>query len=215
MGTKWKNIKNNVRAFWLAHRTQILTGFLALLALALFLLLAFDYRRMNTRIVWSFGLAMNLIRGRRRFPGGLLAIRKSAMRHGKRLTKTFMRYGPRAVRSRGKVLLYITGAALAGVAVFLIIKKVTDGIWYLPNYAYFYLLLFTVLLQYLALSMTLKRFIAKAKLDAFVAGLKELNRTRVARGAAGRKKAWKRRLKVSSSRLILISNVSRMTSRRR
>ena len=61
MGTKWKNIKNNVRAFWLAHRTQILTGFLALLALALFLLLAFNYRRMNTRIVWSFGLAMNLI----------------------------------------------------------------------------------------------------------------------------------------------------------
>ena len=61
MGTKWKNTKNNVRAFWLAHRAQILTGFLALLALALFLLLAFNYRRMSTRIVWSFGLAMNLI----------------------------------------------------------------------------------------------------------------------------------------------------------
>ena len=61
MGTKWKNTKNNVRAFWLAHRAQILTGVLALLALALFLLLAFNYRRMNTRIVWSFGLAMNLI----------------------------------------------------------------------------------------------------------------------------------------------------------
>ena len=61
MGTKWKNTKNNVRAFWLAHRAQILTGVLALLALTLFLLLAFNYRRMNTRIVWSFGLAMNLI----------------------------------------------------------------------------------------------------------------------------------------------------------
>ena len=50
MGTKWKNTKNNVRAFWLAHRAQILTGVLALLALALFLLLAFNYRRMNTHM---------------------------------------------------------------------------------------------------------------------------------------------------------------------
>ena len=103
--------------------------------------------------------------------------------------------------------LYIAGAALAGVAVFLIIKKVTDGIWYLPNYAYFYLLLFTVLLQYLALSMTLKRFM-KAKLDAFVAGLKELNRTRVAMALQVEKESMEKAAKSEQLKVDLISNVS-------
>lgn len=112
-----------------------------------------------------------------------------------------------AVRRQGKGLLYIAGAALAGVAVFLIIKKVTDGIWYLPNYAYFYLLLFTVLLQYLALSMTLKRFM-KAKLDAFVAGLKELNRTRVARALQVEKESMEKAAKSEQLKVDLISNVS-------
>ena len=96
---------------------------------------------------------------------------------------------------------------MAGVAVFLIIKKVTDGIWYLPNYAYFYLLLFTVLLQYLALSMTLKRFM-KAKLDAFVAGLKELNRTRVARALQVEKESMEKAAKSEQLKVDLISNVS-------
>ena len=138
MGTKWKNTKNNVRAFWLAHRTQILTGFLALLALALFLLLAFNYRRMNTRIVWSFGLAMNLI-------GAAALSRWFACHLQKRyaawetLDEDFYEIWSARSQEQGKGLLYIAGAALAGVAVFFIIKKVTDGIWYLPNYAYFYI----------------------------------------------------------------------------
>lgn len=206
MGTKWKNTKNNVRAFWLAHRTQILTGFLALLALALFLLLAFNYRRMNTRIVWSFGLAMNLI-------GAAALSRWFACHLQKRyatwetLDEDFYEIWSARSQEQGKGLLYIAGAALAGVAVFFIIKKVTDGIWYLPNYAYFYLLLFTVLLQYLALSMTLKRFM-KAKLDAFVAGLKELNRTRVARALQVEKESMEKAAKSEQLKVDLISNVS-------
>lgn len=157
MGTKWKNMKNSICVFWKAHREQILTGVLALLALVLFLLLAFNYRRMNTRIVWSFGLAMNLI--------GAAALSRWFACHLQKhyaawetLDEDFYEIWSARSQEQGKGLLYIAGAALAGVAVFLIIKKVTDGIWYLPNYAYFYLLLFTVLLQYLALSMTLKRF---------------------------------------------------------
>ena len=206
MGTKWKNTENNVRAFWLAHRAQILTGVLALLALALFLLLAFNYRRMNTRIVWSFGLAMNLI-------GAAALSRWFACHLQKRyaawetLDEDFYEIWSARSQEQGKRLLYIAGAALAGVAVFLIIKKVTDGIWYLPNYAYFYLLLFTVLLQYLALSMTLKRFM-KAKLDAFVAGLKELNRTRVARALQVEKESMEKAAKSEQLKVDLISNVS-------
>ena len=206
MGTKWKNMKNSIRAFWLAHRAQILTGVLALLALALFLLLAFNYRRMNTRIVWSFGLAMNLI-------GAAALSRWFACHLQKRyaawetLDEDFYEVWSERSQEQGKGLLYIAGAALAGVAVFFIIKKVSYDIWYLPNYAYFYLLLFTVLLQYLALSMTLKRFM-KAKLDAFVAGLRELNRTRVARALQVEKESMEKAAKSEQLKVDLISNVS-------
>ena len=206
MGTKWKNMKNSIRAFWLAHRAQILTGVLALLALALFLLLAFNYRRMNTRIVWSFGLAMNLI-------GAAALSRWFACHLQKRyaawetLDEDFYEVWSERSQEQGKGLLYIAGAALAGVAVFFIIKKVSYDIWYLPNYAYFYLLLFTVLLQYLARSMTLKRFM-KAKLDAFVAGLRELNRTRVARALQVEKESMEKAAKSEQLKVDLISNVS-------
>ena len=206
MGTKWKNMENSIRVFWKAHREQILTGVLALLALALFLLLAFNYRRMNTRIVWSFGLAMNLI--------GAAALSRWFACHLQKhyaawetLDEDFYEIWSARSQEQGKGLLYIAGVALAGVAVFLIIKKVTDGIWYLPNYAYFYLLLFTVLLQYLALSMTLKRFM-KAKLDAFVAGLRELNRTRVARALQVEKESMEKAAKSEQLKVDLISNVS-------
>ena len=167
MGTKWKNIKSSVRTFWQAHRTQILTGVLALLALALFLLLAFNYRRMITRTVWIFGLAMNLT--------GAAALTRWFSGHLERryaawgtLDESFYESWSARCKEQERSLLYTAGTALAVIALFIIIKKLVEGIWYLPNYAYFYLLIFTVLLQYLVLSMTLRRFM-QAKLDAFVA----------------------------------------------
>lgn len=206
MGTKWKNMKNSIRTFWLAHRAQILTGVLALLALALFLLLAFNYPWMNTRIVWSFGLAMNLI-GAAALSRWFACYLQKRYAAWETLDEDFYEIWSARSQEQGKRLLYIAGAALVGVVVFFISKRVMDGIWYLPNYAYFYLLFFTVLLQYLVLSMTLRRFM-KVKLDAFVAGLRELNRTRVARALQVEKESMEKAAKSEQLKVDLISNVS-------
>ena len=206
MGTKWKNIKSSVRAFWQAHRTQILTGVLELLTLALFLLLAFNYNRMNTRTVWIFGLAMNLT--------GAAALSRWFCGHLERrcaewetLDESFYESWSMRCKEQEKGLLYTAGAALTGIALFILIKKLVGGIWYLPNYAYFYLLIFTVLLQYLVLSMTLRRFM-QAKLDAFVAGLQELNRARVAKALQIEKESMEKAARSEQLKVDLISNVS-------
>lgn len=206
MGTKWKNIKSSVRTFWQAHRTQILTGVLALLALALFLLLAFNYRRMITRTVWIFGLAMNLT--------GAAALTRWFSGHLERryaawgtLDESFYESWSARCKEQERSLLYTAGTALAVIALFILIKKLVEGIWYLPNYAYFYLLIFTVLLQYLVMSMTLRRFM-QAKLDAFVAGLQELNRARVAKALQIEKESMEKAARSEQLKVDLISNVS-------
>lgn len=206
MGTKWKNIKSSVRTFWQAHRTQILTGVLALLALALLLLLAFNYRRMNTRTVWIFGLAMNLTGAAAltRWFSGHLERRYAAW---ETLDESFYESWSMRCKEQERSLLYTAGTALAVIALFIIIKKLVEGIWYLPNYAYFYLLIFTVLLQYLVLSMTLRRFM-QAKLDAFVAGLQELNRARVAKALQIEKESMEKAARSEQLKVDLISNVS-------
>ena len=206
MGTKWKNIKSKGSTYWKAHRARILTGVLALLALALLIFLAFHYRWMNTRTIWIFGSMMNL--------AGAAALSRWFRDHLQKryaawetIDESFYETWSLRRKEQEKGLLYAAGAVLAAISLFIIIKRVVEGIWYLSNYAYFYLLLFTVLMQYLVLSMTLQRFM-QARLDAFVAGLQELNRARVARALQVEKESMEKAAKSEQLKVDLISNVS-------
>lgn len=99
------------------------------------------------------------------------------------------------------VLLLIAAGMFVTVHIYL------HSIYFYINYAFFYLLPLTILVQYVVCGRTLARQ-AQENLDEFIASMQEINRKRVTRALEVEKESLARAAKSEQLKVDLISNVS-------
>lgn len=219
MDTKWKNVKEKWKKMIesVCENRHGIIGGLCLAAGAVLLIAMFgSFHRMYTRQILIAGCVMNLLlvigqtqclqavrRIRERKGGGEDFLSQTA---GENYENYYPIWAERKAKQERKlntaaVLLLIAAGMFVTVHIYL------HSIYFYINYAFFYLLPLTILVQYVVCGRTLARQ-AQENLDEFIASMQEINRKRVTRALEVEKESLARAAKSEQLKVDLISNVS-------
>lgn len=218
MDTKWKNVKEKWKKMIesVCENRHGIIGGLCLAAGAVLLIAMFgSFHRMYTRQILLAGCVMNLLL----VIGQTLclqAVRRIRERKGdegffsQAAGENYENYYPIWAEQKTKQEKRLNTAAvllLIAAGLFVAVHMYLHSAYFYMNYAFFYLLPLTILLQYVVCGRTLARQ-AQEKLDAFIASMQEINRKRVMRALEVEKESLARAAKSEQLKVDLISNVS-------
>lgn len=219
MDTKWKNIKEKCMKMieTVRENRHGIIGGIYMAAGAVILIAMFgSFQRMYTRDILLVGGVMNLLlviaqtqwlqavrRMRERKGDGEVFLSQAA---GEIYENYYAIWAERKAKQEKRlnaaaVLLLIASGLFVAVHIYL------HSAYFYMNYAFFYLLPITILVQYVICGRTLTRQ-AQENLDAFITNMQEINRKRVMRALEVEKESMARAAKSEQLKVDLISNVS-------
>lgn len=219
MDTKWKNIKEKCMKMieTVRENRHGIIGGIYMAAGAVILIAMFgSFQRMYTRDILLVGGVMNLLlviaqtqwlqavrRMRERKGDGEVFLSQAA---GENYENYYAIWAERKAKQEKRlnaaaVLLLIASGLFVAVHIYL------HSAYFYMNYAFFYLLPITILVQYVICGRTLARQ-AQENLDAFITNMQEINRKRVMRALEVEKESMARAAKSEQLKVDLISNVS-------